>query len=31
MADICKIMKSVDEVNAEQLFTISHTLELGGA
>lgn len=30
MIDICKIVKAEDELNAEGLFTISHTLELGG-
>lgn len=30
MTDIRKIVKAVDEVNAEGLFTISYTLELGG-
>jgi len=29
MTDIRNIVTAVDEVNAERLFTISHTLELG--
>jgi len=30
MTNICKIIKAVDEVNAELLFIISQILELGG-
>lgn len=30
MTDTCKIIKAIDEVNAELLFVISCVLELGG-